>query len=390
MTPAARVQAAIEALDRVIAGMPAEQALIQWARGARYAGSGDRAAVRDHVFDGLRQLRSASARAGAAAPTGRAVMIGLLGRNDAEALFSGQGHAPRPLSAEEQASFAAAPPPGEADRLDCPAWLMPRLKAALGVHFEAAMVAAQSRAHVYLRANLRRTPREVVQVRLADEGIVTSVVAHSRTALKAEGNYSKINRSSAFIEGLVELQDLSSQLAVECLPLRDGQRVLDYCAGGGGKSLAMAALADVRLTAHDVASSRMRDIGPRAARAGVGIAVATSESQIGRSGFDLVLVDEPCSGSGTWSRTPDAKWRLTGVRLAELVRVQAEVLGNALAHVRPGGHLAYMTCSWLTEENEAQIARLVAGHTGLSILGQQRFGGTCGGDGFFLSVLAIA
>jgi 16S rRNA (cytosine967-C5)-methyltransferase len=188
----------------------------------------------------------------------------------------------------------------------------------------------------------------------------------------------------AYAQGLVEVQDLSSQCAVEALPPDTAARVLDFCAGGGGKLLAMAALRHAEFTAHDIDPVRMRDLAARAERAGVQVATAPPGEAPG--GQDLVLVDAPCSGSGTWRRTPEAKWRLTPDRLAELVALQSDILARAAVLVAPNGVLAYMTCSLLGAENEDQVARFLAAHAGWQVAKVRRMRPIGGGDGFFLAV----
>jgi 16S rRNA (cytosine967-C5)-methyltransferase len=165
------------------------------------------------------------------------------------------------------------------------------------------------------------------------------------------------------------LQDAASQRAVLALPLAEGDRVLDYCAGGGGKTLAMGARAGLRLVAHDADPGRMADLPARAARAGLRVRLAATDELPGLGPFDLVLVDAPCSGSGTWRRAPEAKWRLTPEALAALTRRQDAILAAAAALVRPGGHLAYATCSVLSEENGDRIAAFCAGHPGWQVAG---------------------
>ncbi len=389
MTPAARVGAAIEVLDRVLAGQAAEQALTQWARGARYAGSGDRAAVRDHVFDALRCRRSYAALSGQAGETGRALMIGALRGGDLAA-FSGAPHAPAALSAAERAALAAAPAPDalpEVVRLDCPDWLTGPLRAALGPAYAPVMAAGQTRAPVFLRAHLGRATRDAVIGALAGEGIIAAAHPLAETALVVLENQNKIKQSRAYLDGIVELQDAASQAAVAALPLRDGQRILDYCAGGGGKALAMAARARARITAHDAQPGRMADLGPRAARAGARIGMATA-GQLTPGGYDLVLVDAPCSGSGTWRRTPDAKWRLTPARLQELTRLQALILDQAPPLLAPGGALAFMTCSYLRAENEDQVAGFLGRSPGFALTYERRFSALDGGDGFYVAVMS--
>lgn len=397
MTPAARLQAAALVLDQVLAGQPAEQALVQWARGARYAGSGDRAAVRDRVFDALRCQRSYTALAGQAAPSGRALMIGALRAEGTAhgALMTGDGHALAPLDDDEMARLASAPDWADLPapvRLDQPDWLWPLLEQALGDGAADILARHRQRAPVFLRCNLARATRDAAAAALAAEGILASPCPVPSALVVLEKS-SKIKTSRAYDEGLVELQDLSSQAAIGLLPLCDGISALDYCAGGGGKALAMAAAARLRLTAHDAAPRRMADLPERARRAGARIAMAETAALTGRQ-FDLVLVDAPCSGSGTWRRTPDAKWRLTPARLEELVALQAGILDQAAAHVAPGGHLAYMTCSFLKGENDDQIARFLTRHPSFAARDLRHFGrddaGAFLGDGFFAALLSRA
>jgi 16S rRNA (cytosine967-C5)-methyltransferase len=163
-------------------------------------------------------------------------------------------------------------------------------------------------------------------------------------------------------------------------------RVLDYCAGGGGKALGMADLAAVTVTAHDIDPGRMVDLPVRAARAGVRIDICGT-ADLPQAAYDLVLCDAPCSGSGTWRRTPEAKWHLTPARLAELCALQAEVLANGAAVVAPGGVLAYATCSVLDVENAAQIDAFLARNPGWQATEALRTAPGPAGDGFYLSVI---
>lgn len=381
MTPAARASAAIEILDRIQAGAPAEAVLTTWARGNRYAGSGDRAAIRDLVYDVLRRRSSCAIRGGGT--TGRALLIGHCRAQgiDLNSIFTGERFAPAPLTGSEAAGGAM---PSGADALDVPAWLAPDLMHSLGVDYAPVMAAQQMRAPVFLRVNLRKASTDEAIAALAREGIVAQPHPLVKTALEVTENARKIQNSSAYGSGLVELQDAASQAAIASLPLRDGMRVLDYCAGGGGKVLAMAALAEGRYFAHDIDAGRMRDLPARAARAGAKITILPPGTASGR--FDLVLVDAPCSGSGTWRRTPDAKWRLTRDRLNELIGMQREILEQAAALLAPGGVLAYMTCSLLEVENIAQV-EWVAQRFSCTLRHAARFLPPDGGDGFFVACL---
>lgn len=384
MTPAARYAAAIEVLEAHLAGQPAEKALTNWARAHRFAGSKDRAAIRDHVFDVLRRKRSCAARGGAM--TGRGLILGLL-RGDGiapETVFTGEGHAPAPLSREE----AVLPPAdlSEAVALDCPDWLVDPLKSSLGNDFAPVLEALQQRAPVFLRVNLARLSRDDAAKALAEEDIATRPHPLSPSALEVTGNARRVQQSAAYLEGRVEVQDAASQAVVDLLPLEPGQRVLDLCAGGGGKTLAMAARADLTLCAYDAAPQRMRDLPARAARAGVQVTLLTGADPEARAPFDLVLCDVPCSGSGAWRRSPEGKWTLSPERLETLLHLQRQILDRAAPLVAPGGVLAYATCSMLEAENGAQVAAFLA-RGGWSCEAERRLTPLDGGDGFFGAIL---
>ena len=379
MTPGARLQAAIEVLDRVQAGAAPEVALTNWARASRFAGSKDRAAVRDHVYDVLRRWRSCAALGGG--DSGRALVLGLLrGRGGDLSLFDGARHAPAPLTAAENAHLAADPDLSEAEALDCPDWLMHDLRAALGADFAPVMAALRHRAPVFLRANLARTDRDGALAALAAEDIGARPHPLAATAIEVTRNARRVRQSRAFGAGLVELQDAASQAVVEALPPLDGLTALDFCAGGGGKALAMAALG-ARVHAHDIAPARMQDIPARAQRAGVRVERVAHPA----GAFDLVLVDAPCSGSGSWRRDPWGKWTLTRAGLDRLTQTQAEVLAQAAPLVAPGGWLAYATCSLLDAENESSIRQYLDRSPDFTVQSTLRLTPLDGGDGFFLA-----
>lgn len=354
MTPGARVAATIDVLDVIIAGATAEQALSRWARGSRYAGSKDRAAVRDHVFDVLRHWRSDAARGGG--ETGRARMIGRLRAQgaDLDTLFDGTGYGAAPLDPDEASSGEA--PQDIGSRWDMPDWLIPVWEQSLGDDAERTAQVLTERAPVTLRVNSSRTTPEDATEALARDGVITRANTRAATALTVTEGARRIRNSTAYLSGLVELQDAASQAAV--LGLNGGGSALDYCAGGGGKSLALTATGWA-VTAHDVAPQRMRDLPERASRGGHEIALCAPEDLPRAGKFDLVFCDAPCSGSGTWRRTPEAKWALTPERLAELTDIQASVLSTARSYLADGGTLVYATCSVLEVENEAQIARFL-------------------------------
>lgn len=378
MTPGARLAAAIAVLDKVQAGQPAEVALTNWGRANRYAGSGDRAAVRDIVFDVLRQKLSCAAWGGA--DTGRGLVLGWARKAGQEALFDGQGHAPAPATADEMGQE----PEGNA-ALDCPDWLEAPLRSGLGADFPAVMGAMQARAPVFLRVNLGRTTREAAAEALAADGVEALAHPLSASALEVRSGARRVQATAAYLTGLVELQDAASQAVVEMLPLRDGMAVLDLCAGGGGKTLAMAARARLRLFAHDSDRRRMADLPARAARAGVAVKIVDQPEKAGP--YDLILTDVPCSGSGSWRRDPEGKWALTPARLEALLVVQAGIMDRAAAMLGPGGVLGYATCSMIEAENGAQVAALLARQPGLQLVTERRFTPLEGGDGFYCAVL---
>lgn len=381
MTPGARVAAAIEILDAWLSGAPAEKALTNWARASRFAGSKDRAAVRDLVFDALRCKVSFSLAGGA--ETGRGLMLGAFWSDPAlrDGLFSGQGHAPPPMTPAERAhseTVAEIQP-----RVDFPAWLLGELEKSLGPDLDAVAQLFQSRAPVFLRVNTRKASTDHAIARLRETGIVAEKHALAPMALMVTEGARKLRQSAAYSEGLVELQDAASQAVVDALGDLTGLSCLDYCAGGGGKALAMAAQG-ANVTVHDIDAARMRDIPDRAARAGVEITRSDAPQKSGP--YDLVLCDAPCSGSGAWRRSPEGKWALGPGRLKELTAVQAEILDDVTRCVAPGGRLAYVTCSLLQSENEAQSQAFMERNSGWSQEISTRLSPLEGGDGFYLAI----
>lgn len=390
MTPAARIAAAITILDSYVAGQPAEQALTNWARASRYAGSKDRAAVRDHVYDALRCRRSFGARGGS--DTGRGLMIGMLldAKQDPAAIFTGLAYGPGELTPDEIKLMSDSDLDSNLDvnvKLDVPQWLAPVLRDDLGVHYETVMELLRHRAPLFLRVNRLLSTRDQAVAALAQDQIV--VVPHplADTALQVLENPRRVRMSTAYAQGLVEIQDAASQHIIQALPLAAGDNVLDYCAGGGGKSLALAARGVASVTAHDAQVSRMADLPTRAKRAGAHIDICTQTSALKPSGFDLVLCDVPCSGSGAWRRTPDAKWSLTADRLRTLNETQSEILKMASDLVAPKGRLAYATCSILSCENGDRVNLFLAENPGWQLEQSCQLTPADGGDGFFASVL---
>ncbi len=389
MTPTARLSAAIALLDQILVGNPAERALTRWARASRFAGSKDRAAVRDIVFDVLRRKRSLAHLSGAM--TGRGLVMAQQFSNGAnlEELFGDFRFAPAALTEAEQAQLSAPSEASAPVRLDFPDFLEAELTRSLGADLPDILHAMQSRAPVDLRVNTLKTTVDEAKNYLARDLIFTEVIEGLDGALRITENPRKLNGSLAYRYGFVELQDVSSQLVSKLAGAAPGMNVLDYCAGGGGKTLALAAEMQGRgqIFAHDANPLRMKDLPERARRAGADIQVVSPDHIENAPKCDLVLVDAPCSGSGAWRRNPDSKWRLTQRRLEDLVALQREILQKAQARVGKTGALAYATCSLFACENADQIAWFLQENNGWKVVHQQSLSPLTGGDGFFISVL---
>lgn len=386
MTPAARVAAAASILDQIAGGQPAEAALTRWARGARFAGSKDRAAIRDHVFDALRCRRSYACLGGGA--DGRALMLGMVRAQglDGAQIFAGEGYGLAPLDAAEQ---AAGHPPQGADAMDLPDWLMPLWQESLGANAAAVAETQRHRAPVMLRVNTAKCDRARAIAALGAEGIAAQPAAIADTAIILGEGARKLAQSQAYLQGLVELQDGAAQALVGLLEVPQAGRILDYCAGGGGKVLAMAPRAGrARLYAYDAQAQRLKDLPARAARADVAVESVSDHTALAAlAPFDLVLADVPCSGSGTWRRTPEAKWLLSAESLQALNATQDMILQQAAPLVAKGGVLAYATCSVLQQENDQRISRFLEKTTGWRQDFCHHWLPGPEGDGFFLAVL---
>ena len=374
MTPAARLAAAIEVLDAIgSSSAPADEVLRAWGRARRFAGAQDRRAIAERVYAVLRaRTRLAWAMGG---ESGRHLVLGALGVEDGldiaaiEALFDGQGHAPAPLSADERDRLRT--PAGLAPdwvAAGVPAFAVPMLQAQFGArwsHEARALTAA--RAPLDLRVNTLRGGVEAALSLLAVDGVEPTPTPYAAWGLRLPPDLAAdVVRWRAFETGWVEVQDESSQIAAALAGARPGCTVVDYCAGGGGKTLALGAAMratanaapGTRLVALDVNPRRLDAMTARLSRADV----VAEVRRIGVHGegaddlarqADLVFVDAPCSGSGTWRRHPEGTWRVTAEMVARLAVQQQAILQRAAALVRPGGRLAYATCSVLGAENGA-------------------------------------
>lgn len=389
MLPAAQHQAAIDVLDIWLSGQSLDMALSRWARGARYAGAKDRRAVRDIVYSVLRSR--GRARSLGTSPvsreTGRALVFGWLRLNGADfgRVFTGQGHAPEPLGAEERRllSERTQAPIG----LDTPDWLLQHLTVDFGQETDAILQAMADRAPLYLRVHAAPERLEDAQqdaiAQLSEDGIAAMAEPACQTALRVTENGQRLAQSQAYLRGLVEPQDLSVQMACQRIDWPRKARILDYCAGGGGKALAIAAATQGPVYVHDAASHRMADLPKRAVRAGADLRIwdqATSDAA-----FDLVLCDVPCSGSGTWRRDPERRWRMDQADLRRLQGMQADILAAAAELLRPGRQLVYMTCSLLGVENVEQVSDFLQKNEGSVLRQTVQFTPLNASDGFFMA-----
>lgn len=352
MTPAARVEAAIGILDRVIEaarseGAPADRILADWARSNRYAGSKDRRAVRELVYGAVRLCGEVPA-------SGRAAMLRLAEGDPAlRDCFDGSQYGPQAIGQGEQVATAGV----------VPGWLAEALTGSgLDAEEQAALM---DRASLDVRVNTLKADRGTIELPEVGEALAAP------QALRFPAG-TQIEQWPAYREGLIEVQDHGSQLACLAAGAQPGETVIDLCAGAGGKTLALAAMMENRgtLIASDTDRSRLSRLAPRAERAGAGVIepvlldpgkeLETLGDYRGKA--DCVLVDAPCSGTGTWRRKPEAKWRLDLQRLERYAGAQDRLLDIAAQLLRPGGRLVFVTCSLLDAEGADRFAAFLARH----------------------------
>jgi 16S rRNA (cytosine967-C5)-methyltransferase len=384
MTPSARLSAAIEALaDLEARRRPAADALKDWGLAHRFAGSGDRAAIAGLVYDALRRKASAAWLMGEDTP--RAVLLGMLrlerghGLAAIEKLADGGRFAPEPLTEGEQArlrdgTLADAPPHVAGDY---PEWLDPYLARVFGDERAEEGAALARRAPIDLRVNTIKANRDKTAEALKHLNVAPSrwSPVGLRITVAADSKNLAIHSEPAFLAGLIEVQDEGSQLAALLSGAKPGEQVIDLCAGAGGKTLALAALMKKKgqIYATDLDKRRLAPIHKRLERAGarnVQVHTPTGKEDLlaDRHGTaDLVLIDAPCTGTGTWRRNPDAKWRVRPGALEVRNQEQAAVLDRAAPLVKPGGRIAYVTCSLLAEENGDQVRAFLARHPGFAV-----------------------
>lgn len=383
MRLAGRAAAAIDVLTEIFdRHRPASEALKDWGKAHRFAGSTDRHAIGTIVYDALRKRNSLAARLGSGTP--RALVLSVL--RDVWAVpvagiaeLAGETHGPGALTADEQAGLDRDLPddPPVAVSGNLPEWLVPHFTAAFGDQAAAEGAALAERAPTDLRVNTLKASRPEVLDALSRFGAAEGPWSPLCVRIPAPGHdlrNANVEAEPAHGRGWFEVQDAASQVAALLSGAAPGETVADICAGAGGKTLALAAMMQNSgsLIAHDVDRFRLRPIFERLTRAGVTNCDVISAQDKGRleaaGPFDCVVIDAPCSGSGSWRRKPDAKWRLTEKQLMQRLKDQAQVLEKGFELVRPGGRLVYITCSVLPQENTGQVAGFLSRHPDMRVI----------------------
>lgn len=354
---------------------PADAVLSRFFRERPHLGHRDRGEIAERVYAVLRHRRSLEAWAGRASP--RALLLAWLVRGEGWSLARLEPWLEKGEHAWLAERKAAAPALSRAERLDAPDWLIERLDAAYGPSETEALLTASNRpAPLDLRVNLWRTTREAVLARLQADGIDCAPTLFSPLGIRVQGKPA-LHAHPLFQEGMFEVQDEGSQLVTLLVASRRGQTVVDFCAGAGGKTLQLAAALrnTGQVYAFDVSAGRLAKLKPRLVRSGLSnvqpmVLAHERDERLARleGKADRVLVDAPCSGLGTLRRNPDLKWRQQPALVAELQEKQRAILAAAARLVRPGGHLVYVTCSLLPEENEAVLEAFLAHEPRFSLL----------------------
>lgn len=385
MIPAARIAAAIEVIAGIeTARRPAAEILKEWGQRHRFAGSSDRAAIAGLVYDTLRRRASAAFVMGE--ETARALVLGMLrlerglAAADISTLFDGSRFAPQPLTQDERTALDRADLAHAPSHVagDYPQWLDPHLEKVFGNDRGEECAALSARAPLDLRVNTLKSSREEAIAALPDLHAFAARWSPSglRIEQKPDAKSPAIHAEPAFIKGLIEIQDEGSQLAALFAGAAEHEQVVDLCAGAGGKTLALSAQMKNtgQIFATDSDKRRLAPIHARLERAGArNVQVLTPRRDADvlaelAGCIDLVVIDAPCTGTGSWRRNPDAKWRLRPGALDIRRNEQRAVLDRAVPLLKPGGRIAYITCSVLDEENGAQIRNFQTRYTGFSVV----------------------
>jgi 16S rRNA (cytosine967-C5)-methyltransferase len=372
-----RVAAAIEILGDILQRhRPAAEALKDWGKSHRFAGSGDRHAIGTLVYDALRKKNTVAQVSGSAQPRG--LVLGVLSHEwgksvDEIAALCGEQYGPGALTPDEVAALNRKVEPV----FDVPGWMQPSFERVFGMKALDEVAALSSRAPIDLRTNTLRTSRQELLEALKKFGAGEGPLSPLAVRIAAPGPENKhinVEVEPAHGLGWFEVQDAASQVAALLSGVKFGEKVADICAGAGGKTLALAAMMQNSgtLIAHDIDKRRLRPIFERITRSGascITVLGADEKSKLAETApFDCVFIDAPCSGSGSWRRKPDAKWKLTQKSLEQRVKDQREVLERGAKLVRSGGRLIYVTCSVFAEENTDQVSHFLAAHKDFRIV----------------------
>lgn len=358
MKQSGRIRAAIELLDEIFSfRQPADNTVNVYFRTRRYIGGGDRREISALVWYVLRRYGRLR-RSFGKDPTGReAVAAALRYRGTAiDPLFDGDKYSPAPLTAEERAALARLPDNLPDAVAECPDWLRGRID-------DADIRAMVDEAPLDLRVNTLKSTREDVLKQLEQSGIKAEKTPYSPVGVRVRERVN-VTALPVYTDGLVEIQDEGSQIVSLLTRAEAGQIAIDWCAGGGGKTLALSAMMNAKgtLYAADMNVKRLRDLPERAARAGANNVILLNDYNSLKQ-YDLVLVDAPCTGTGTWRRSADARWRISPEQSAQIIETQQKILDKACRFVKKNGRLFYITCSLDAAENEDQAAAFIQNHT---------------------------
>ena len=378
-----RLSAAIDVLTDVeTRKRPVSEALKAWGLNNRFAGAGDRAAIGNLVYDALRRRASHAARMGNDTPRALVLAVAVADWGEpVEALadsFSADSHAPDAITEDEKARLSAPASDGDGHHAaDFPEWIVPSLQRGLGADWIAEGQAMAGRPSLDLRVNTLKSSRERVARSLARFEPKETAIAPLGLTMPAgprDARTPNVTTDEGYLKGWFEVQDQGSQIVAALAGARPGEQVLDLCAGAGGKTLALAAAMANKgqIFAYDSDRNRLAPIYDRLKRNGarnVQVRAPQPGALDDLTGkMDRVVIDAPCTGTGTWRRRPDTKWKLTPDLLAQRLADQAAVLDQGQAYLKPGGILVYITCSILPEENDDQVTAFLSRHPGLARL----------------------
>ena len=380
-------QSVIEILDTYLNEAKIDFVLRKWAIKHRFAGSSDRRKIKDIIFDIIRQKKSCEHVGGGF--SGRNLLIGYLKLKGTElsSVFDNSKFGPEELTIKEQNINVDFSNLSNIYELDFPSWLIPILRRSLLNEFSNVVKTLRNRSHIQLRVNLKKISRLNVMKKLQKNNIECEINELCSTALNVLNGAQYILTSSCFENGFVELQDAGSQLVSELIEINYNDKVLDMCAGAGGKSLAISCGAELDATyfAWDINFDRMKDIDARSKRAGVKIEKVIKLSS--KSVYNKIIIDAPCSGSGSWRRDPEGKWRLDEDILDNYVKTQKELILKGLKLLAPRGQILYITCSILDIENDKLIDDLISSVLSLKLVRSISLVPSSKSDGFYGAVL---